>query len=47
MGFPAFHFVIIGSMIAVVVVLFAYSYFVWRADPEKESPAGTQPADDE
>jgi hypothetical protein len=28
-------------------VLFAYSYVVWRADPDKQPPAGTQPADEE
>ncbi len=36
-----------GAVIAVVVILFVYSYVVWRADPEKQPPAGTQPADDE
>jgi len=46
-GLPAFHLVVIGSMFAVIVVLFVYSYLVWRTDPEKQSPAGTQPADDE
>jgi len=43
----SFGFVATGAVIAVVVVLFAYSYFVWKADPEKQPPAGTQPADDE
>ena len=47
LGFAAFHYLVIGSMVAVIVTLFAYSYVVWRADPEKQSPAGTQPADDE
>jgi uncharacterized membrane protein len=47
MGWSAFHVLVIGSMFAVIAVLFVYSYLVWRADPEKESPAGTQPADDE
>jgi hypothetical protein len=43
----SFGFVVIGAVIAVVVILFGYSYVVWKADPEKQSPAGTQPADDE
>ena len=47
LGFSAFNGFVIASMIAVIVALFAYSYVVWRADPEKQSPAGTQPADDE
>ena len=47
LGFSAFNGFVIASMFAVIVALFAYSYVVWRADPEKQSPAGTQPADDE
>ena len=43
----SFGFVVIGAVIAVVVILFGYSYVVWKADPEKQPPAGTQPADDE
>jgi len=43
----SFGFVVIAAVIAVVVILFGYSYVVWKADPEKQSPAGTQPADDE
>jgi uncharacterized membrane protein len=43
----SFGFVVIAAVVAVVVILFGYSYFVWKADPEKQSPAGTQPADDE
>jgi len=43
----SFGFVVIGAVIAVVVILFGYSYVVWRDDPEKQPPAGTQPADDE
>ena len=46
-GVRAFHLVVIGSMFVVIVVLVVYSYVVWRSDPEKQSPAGTQPADDE
>jgi uncharacterized membrane protein len=42
-----FGFVVIAAVIGVVVILFTYSYVVWRADPEKQPPAGTQPADDE
>ena len=45
--FAAFHYLVITTMFVVIVTLFAYSYVVWRADPEKQSPAGTQPADDE
>jgi hypothetical protein len=36
-----------APQIILIAVMFAYSYVVWRADPEKQSPAGTQPADDE
>ena len=43
----SFGFVVIGAVIAVVVILIGYSCFVWKADPEKQPPAGTQPADDE
>jgi hypothetical protein len=43
----SFGFVVIAAVIAVVVILFGYSYFIWKADPEKQPPAGTQPADDE
>jgi uncharacterized membrane protein len=32
----------VGGSLATIV----YSYFVWRADPDKLAPAGTQPADD-
>jgi uncharacterized membrane protein len=46
LGFPAFHYLVIGTMFVVIATLFAYSYVVWRADPEKQSPAGTEPADD-
>jgi uncharacterized membrane protein len=42
-----FGFVVIGAVLAVVVILFVYSYLVWRGDPEKQPPAGTLPADDE
>jgi len=47
LGFSTFNGFVIASMFAVIAALFAYSYVVWRADPEKQSPAGTQPADDE
>jgi uncharacterized membrane protein len=43
----SFGLVVIGAVIAAVVILFVYSYVVWKADPEKQPPAGTQPADDE
>lgn len=48
----AFDFAAFGRFVAVavfgmVLVLFVYSYFVWRSDPDKQAPAGTQPADDE
>lgn len=46
-GFETFGKLVIGAVITVVVVLFVYSYFAWRADPDKQPPAGTQPADDE
>lgn len=39
--------VVLAAVVGVVVVLSVYSYFVWRADPEKQAPAGTQPADEE
>src|SRR5262249_32769783 len=29
---------------AIVGICFVYSYFLWRADPDKQSPAGTVPA---
>jgi len=34
---------IVGGILAMVVILFAYSYFVWRDDPDKIPPAGTLP----
>jgi len=43
----SFGVVVIGAVFAVVAILFVYSYVVWKADPEKQPPAGTQPADDE
>ena len=43
----AFGVVAPGAVFAVVAILFGYSYVVWRADPEKQPPAGTQPADEE
>ena len=42
----SFGFVVIAAVIGVVVILFGYWYFIWKADPEKQPP-GTQPADDE
>lgn len=42
-----FGVVIVAAVFAVVAILYAYSYFVWRTDPERQPPAGTQPADDE
>lgn len=42
-----FGHVAAGAVITVVVVLVVYSYLVWRADPDKQPPAGTQPADEE
>jgi uncharacterized membrane protein len=47
LGLPMFSYIVMGSMLAVVVALYAYSYVVYRADPDKQSPAGTQPSDDE
>ena len=46
LGFGRFGFVVVGAMLAMIVALFVYSYVVWRADPEKQSPAGTEPDDD-
>jgi uncharacterized membrane protein len=43
----SFSWVAIGAVFATVATLFVYSYIVWRDDPEKQSPVGTQPADDE
>jgi uncharacterized membrane protein len=34
---------IVGCVLGMVVILFAYSYFVWRDDPDKLPPAGTLP----
>jgi uncharacterized membrane protein len=42
-----FAYLAMGGVFAVVAVLFVYSYWVWRTDPEKLAPVGTQPADDE
>jgi uncharacterized membrane protein len=36
----------IGGILTVVVILTAYSYWVWRSDPEKLAPVGTQPNDE-
>jgi uncharacterized membrane protein len=37
---------IVGAVLAVVAVLFVYSYFAWRGDPDKVPPAGTLPGND-
>jgi uncharacterized membrane protein len=42
----AFAYVALGAMVGVVVTLVVYSYFAWRSDPDKQHPAGTQPADE-
>jgi uncharacterized membrane protein len=42
-----FSYFVMGSVLAVVAVLFVYSYLVWRQDPEKQAPTGTVPADDD
>lgn len=34
---------IVGAVLGMVGVLFAYSYFAWRGDPDKFPPAGTLP----
>jgi uncharacterized membrane protein len=34
---------VVGAVLGMVVVLFAYSYFAWRSDPDKIPPAGTLP----
>jgi uncharacterized membrane protein len=38
-----FGYVAIGAAMAAVVVLVAYSYFVWRSDPAKQPPPGAGP----
>ncbi len=43
----AFGSLVIGAVVTVCVVLLVYSYLVWRSDPEKQPPAGTQPSDEE
>jgi uncharacterized membrane protein len=35
-----------SAAVGMVVVLFAYSYFAWRGDPDKIPPAGTLPGGD-
>jgi uncharacterized membrane protein len=35
---------IVGAVLGMVAVLFVYSYFAWRGDPDKVPPAGTLPA---
>jgi uncharacterized membrane protein len=37
---------LVGAVLAMVVVLFVYSYFAWRGDPDKVPPAGTLPGND-
>ena len=39
--------IVVLMAVLYVAILFGYSYVVWRADPEKQPPAGTQPADEE
>jgi len=34
----------VAAAMGMAVVLLTYSYFVWRADPDKQPPAGTLPA---
>jgi uncharacterized membrane protein len=41
-----FAYVAMGGVFAVVAILAAYSYWVWRGDTEKLPPVGTQPGDD-
>lgn len=43
----AFGYVVLVAVVTVCLVLLVYSYAVWRTDPEKQPPAGTQPADDD
>jgi uncharacterized membrane protein len=43
----SFPYVALSAVVAVVVILFVYSYFVWRRDPEKQPPADTQPGDED
>lgn len=39
--------VLVGGTLATAVVVFAYSYVVWRSDPDRVPAAGTSPADDD
>jgi uncharacterized membrane protein len=45
--FPTAGIVTLVTVLAVVVVLLAYSYVVWRDDPDKLAVLGTQPANGE
>lgn len=37
-------FVLLGTLLPSSLAVVIYSYFVWRSDPERISPAGTTPA---
>lgn len=38
--------IMVGALFVATVVPIAYSYFVWRDDPDKTPPAGTLPAEE-
>ncbi len=38
------YWIVIGALLAGVLALQVYSYLVWRQDPDKISPAGTEPS---
>jgi uncharacterized membrane protein len=46
-GTPSAMTVAFGILMAGVLGAVAYSYFVWRSDPDRVPPAGTLPANDE
>lgn len=39
-------FVLMGTILPSTLVAVIYSYFAWRTDPDRQSPAGTSPAPD-
>jgi uncharacterized membrane protein len=46
LGLESLGPVLFGALVAVVIVLVVYSYFVWRGDPGKLPSGGTGPAND-
>lgn len=39
-------FALVGAILVYVIGLFAYSWWVWRGDPDRNAPAATEPADE-